>query len=206
MESSDISKLIDLYLDGHNVSEISRCLKTDKKEIKEYINDLGLNKTAQYLVSKPQEYIYQTCCKLFGKQNVKQEYYIESGQRIDIVVPMNGIAIEYHGVQHFKFIEFFHKDKANLEKISKADEDKERYCIENGWCYVLFTCYDKLSEDLIAERIKNSMMSCESLSAKKREKKVDSFKEAAKEKNREYRKKAYRNYKQIKKARKMNGN
>ena len=205
MESSDISKLIDLYLDGHNVSEISKCLKADKSEIKGYIVELGLNKTAQYLVSKPQEHIYQICCKLFGKANVKQEYYIDTGQRVDVVIPANGIAIEYHGIQHFNFIEFFHRDKAGFEKTLKADEEKEKYCIENGWCYVLFTCYDKLSEDFVTEKIKNAMLSCSDLSSKGRSIK-NQFKEDMKERNREYRRKAYRNYKQIKKARKANGN
>lgn len=205
MESTEISKLIDLYLDGHNVSEISKCLKTNKEEVKEYIARLGLNKTAQYLVSKPQEYIYQVCCKIFGRQNVKQEYYLENGQRIDVVVPNSGLAIEYHGIQHFNFIEFFHKDKDSFEKSVKSDADKEKYCIEDGWCYVLFTCYDKLSEDFILEKIKDAMSDC-NISAKEKHKKINPAKEAVKERNKEWRRKTYRNYKQIKKARKMNGN
>lgn len=47
---------------------------------------------------------------------------------IDIFLPEIKIAIEIQGVQHFKFIEFFHKSYTDFEKRKIYDNEKRNLC------------------------------------------------------------------------------
>ncbi len=42
------------------------------------------------------------------------------------------LAFEYHGHQHFNFVDVFHKDRASLEKRKKDDAVKRKLCQENS--------------------------------------------------------------------------
>lgn len=43
-----------------------------------------------------------------------------------------GIAIEYNGEQHYKYIPFFHKTKDTFYNLKYRDDMKKRLCQENG--------------------------------------------------------------------------
>ena len=53
------------------------------------------------------------------------------GMELDGYSQRLGLAFEYQGVQHFKFISHFHGTKANFAKRRKLDALKRRLCIEN---------------------------------------------------------------------------
>ena len=52
---------------------------------------------------------------ILEKMNIKFEDEYEfiklSKRRFDFYLPKYNLVIEYHGIQHFKFIKFFHKTK-----------------------------------------------------------------------------------------------
>lgn len=51
---------------------------------------------------------------------------------LDCYNPELGIAVEYNGVQHYKFIPFFHKNKEAFLNQKYRDDMKRRICKENG--------------------------------------------------------------------------
>ena len=83
--------------------------------------------------SKLQHLIYQLTLKLYPTYEVVYEYPIgDLGQRIDIFIPMLGIAIEIDGIQHFKFVKFFFKDETAWHTAKRLDEQKEDYLANQG--------------------------------------------------------------------------
>ena len=51
---------------------------------------------------------------------------------LDCYDPELGIAVEYNGVQHYKFIPFFHKNKEAFLNQKYRDDMKRRICKDNG--------------------------------------------------------------------------
>lgn len=62
-------------------------------------------------------------------------------QSLDIYLPEYNIAIEHHGKQHFKPIEFF-GGKYDFDKIRERDERKFNLCLQND-CKLLYFTYKK---------------------------------------------------------------
>ena len=83
--------------------------------------------------SKLQQDIYNLACKAYKPYEVIYEYPIGAlNQRIDIFIPLLGIALEIDGIQHFKFVKFFHKDETAWNSAKRLDEQKENYLVEHG--------------------------------------------------------------------------
>lgn len=104
--------------------------------------------------SKLQHIIYQLALKLYPTYEVVYEYPIGNlQQRIDIFIPLLGIAIEIDGIQHFKFTKFFHKDEAAWHASIRLDERKNDYLAEHGVKLIRIPYDTKIStvEELKAE-------------------------------------------------------
>jgi hypothetical protein len=58
--------------------------------------------------------------------------------RFDFKVTQRGFSgvIEYHGKQHFEYVEFFHRTEENYEKCKIRDEVKKKYCENKGIDYL----------------------------------------------------------------------
>ena len=52
------------------------------------------------------------------------------------------IAFEYHGIQHYKYPNHWHKTEEIFNAAQQRDKDKEQYCIENGIRLIIipYTC------------------------------------------------------------------
>lgn len=55
-----------------------------------------------------------------------------SGLYLDIFLPSASLAIEVHGRQHYEFVPFFHKCKADFLIARKRDRQKQEWCDING--------------------------------------------------------------------------
>ena len=69
------------------------------------------------------------------------------------------MAFEYHGIQHYKYIKFMHKNKNNNFEIRKErDKLKIELCIKNNIKLIIIPyCYDFTDEQKLREFITNSL-------------------------------------------------
>lgn len=83
--------------------------------------------------SKHQRHLFLLLKEIYHKYSVVYELFIPSlGQRFDLFVMELGLALEYDGEQHFKYIEHFHKDTAGYVASKVLDRTKAEFCTDNG--------------------------------------------------------------------------
>lgn len=106
--------------------------------------------------SKAQREIFNMLCSMYPNYTIVYEQSIKSlGQRLDIFIKELGIAIEYDGEQHSKFIEHFHKDIVGFISSGKLDKKKEDFCEENGIIIIRIGPNEKIDKNYLMERIDN---------------------------------------------------
>ncbi|RHZ75235.1 hypothetical protein Glove_216g150 [Diversispora epigaea] len=76
------------------------------------------------------------------------------GLELDIYYPEYGLAIEIHGVQHEKYIKFFHRgDPNNFIKQQERDQLKKELCEEN-WIVLRYVWYYEDPHVIILEHLR----------------------------------------------------
>lgn len=55
---------------------------------------------------------------------------------IDFYIPMLKTAIEVHGEQHYKFVQFYHNNQLGFLKSQKRDREKKEWCELNSIKYI----------------------------------------------------------------------
>lgn len=83
--------------------------------------------------SIPQRMLYNLLKEIYPHYQIVYEYPLgDLEQRIDLFIPDLGIAVEYNGEQHYKFISHFHKDETDWNKSVLLDKQKINYLEEKG--------------------------------------------------------------------------
>lgn len=83
--------------------------------------------------SDSQRRFYDLLKEVYPIYEVIYEYAIgEIDQRLDLFIPVLGIAVEYNGVQHYKFSSFYHKDETDWNKGKLLDKKKADYLNDRG--------------------------------------------------------------------------
>ncbi len=83
--------------------------------------------------SKGQRILFDWAKQLYNNFTIIYEQLIpELNQRYDIFVKDLGVAIEYDGIQHNKFVEHFHKSTEGYVAAKKRDMAKDKFSEENG--------------------------------------------------------------------------
>ena len=84
-----------------------------------------------------QRQVYEWLTELYPNQEIIYEYPIgELGLRIDLFLPLIGLAIEIHGIQHRQFTSFFHKDELAWNQAKLYDNKKKDYLLSKGCTFV----------------------------------------------------------------------
>lgn len=82
----------------------------------------------------------------------EQEHMLTgSFQRFDFFIPdeKTPVAIEYQGIQHYRYIKYFHKNAQGFKDAKRRDELKKEYCRKNG--IILFEIPYSWKESTIKE-------------------------------------------------------
>ncbi len=76
---------------------------------------------------------------------------LNNGQELDLFNERHNFAIEYHGVQHYKFVKNWHKDAAGFQRSQERDNRKVRLCKQLGVkLFVISYKQSKTDDSLIA--------------------------------------------------------
>lgn len=162
------------------------------------IKELGLTwvRRKNKKLSRGHAALFAMLQKLLPNEKVVVEHHIGERLMLDIYCPAYNLAIEFHGRQHFYFVEHFHKTLAGFRESQERDLRKEELCLDNGIVLVVFRYNDNLDEDVVLERLVDAIKSSEPSEPDKKPNgkpkyKGNEFYENAKIRQRAYRKEQY---------------
>ena len=90
----------------------------------------------------------------------------KGGLQLDRYYPNLRLAFEYNGLQHFDYREFFHKDYKIFLIVQNNDQKKQEMCQKAGINLIIIKYNEKLSEQLILDKLKESGFEMEVLCQK----------------------------------------
>lgn len=201
----DDDQLTDLLVDTNlSVKEISLELDRELDDVTKRIRDLGLSwiRRKKGYVSRGQGALMDIMKELLPGETIVSEEPIGKRLRLDVYCPTYQIAAEYHGRQHFQYIPFFHTDKDGFEASQRRDEEKVQLCKDLGIALVVFRYCDTLTKDAVFNRLLDAIRSTPFLEEKKPSMyKGNAYYEAAKKRQREYKRQQYRKMKKAQRGR-----
>lgn len=173
--------------------EIAEQLGFTPAQVSQKIRSLGLGwiRRGRGFASRGQASLTAMVKRLVPGVEIISEYAIGERLKLDIYCPKYQLAVEYHGRQHFEYIEFFHHDSHGFDDHYKRDLRKAEICQEKGIALVVFRYNDLLTEDMVFERLMEALASTKTVEAKPKTLKGNPVYEAHKQRQREYRKQAY---------------
>ena len=65
---------------------------------------------------------------------------------IDFFIPLRKLVVETHGMQHYKFNGFFHKDQRDFNEGKNRDRLKVEWCQLNNFVFVELDCRSNTDE------------------------------------------------------------
>lgn len=185
--------------------EIAKELGWTEKRVSQRIAELELQwvKRSNRKLSRGQASLLHLMQKLLPNEEVIVEHPIGERLRLDVYCPRLKIAAEYHGRQHFEYVEHFHGNLAGFRESQERDDRKVELCLEQGIALISFRYNDDLSEDTVFDRLMLSLAATPTVKEPEPEAqsryKGNPYYEAQMQRQREWRRKQYREMKQRKK-------
>lgn len=130
--------------------------------MKEISNIIGVENAFLKSDSSGAAELHNALCLIYGKDNIKKEYYEEWLRNpktkkimyIDFYIPDSKLAIEYDGKQHYEFVEFIHRKYKNFYNQVYRDRIKERLLRQHGIETVRFKYNEIINYDTVLGKIK----------------------------------------------------
>lgn len=191
-----------LFETDDSISDIAKELCISYAELDKIIRKIGLSwvKDHRKKMSKGQTVLTSIVKKLLPGEKVINEYHIGQRLKLDVYCPKYKIAAEYHGIQHFRYVERFHDSKEDFLEGQKRDLKKMQLCKDNKIALIVFRYDDKLTEEIVYNRILSEIKKSEySIDVKKKSITSNSFYQKAKKVNSDRKKAAYKQLKEKKK-------
>lgn len=191
--------LTDFVFDSNlSTREIAQEFDVSELIIKKRIRDLNLSwvRRKNGHLSRGQGALTTIMRKLLPNEKIVTEEPIGERLRLDVYCPAYKLAAEYHGRQHFQYVQFFHGDKEGFYDSQARDERKLEICKELGIILLVFRYTDVLTEDAVFQRMLDAIRDAPPIvKAEKKSIKGDPYYESWKQRQREYRKQSYRKMK-----------
>jgi len=100
--------------------------------------------------------------RFFGYDNVVTSYHPLWAKSVkdvlyefDILLIKEKILVEFHGYQHFKYPNIFHKTKKEFQAQRRRDRIKQGMAAKNGYKLIIFRYDEPMIKDYIISKIKN---------------------------------------------------
>lgn len=88
---------------------------------------------------------------------LEEEFHLGNNLRLDLFIRDLGLAFEFHGRQHYEFVEFFHGTYENYLRSLQRDTDKQDKCLQLGICLIIFSFESSLEIDIVKEKIQQAV-------------------------------------------------
>lgn len=89
---------------------------------------------------------------MYEKEKTFNDLKYKSKLRFDYYLPQYHLCIEFNGVQHYEYIEYFHRNKAQFQQQIYKDGLKEKYCQDNSISFLELPC------DLTVNEVQSKLM------------------------------------------------
>jgi hypothetical protein len=191
-----------LFSTDLSTREIALRVGATHEQVKGRIAALGLSWVrAHERMSRGHHALFTIMQKLVPGEDVITEQPIGERLKLDVYCPKYRLAAEYHGQQHFQYVEHFHGDMEGYRDSMRRDARKIEICKEKGIALVAFDARDPMTEDYVFQQLLEALVKTQpskTLVQSVRKPKSD-WELAQAEKQRERRKQTYRRIKQEKK-------
>jgi hypothetical protein len=190
-----------LFTTELSVKEIALRVGATVDQVKERITALGLGWVrARSRMSRGHAALYEIMQRLVPGEEIVTEQPIGERLKLDVYCPKYRLAAEYHGQQHFVYVEHFHGNMEGFKDSQRRDARKAELCQQKKIGLIVFDARDPMTEGYVFQQMLDTMKMMDPVEQQRSVKKIDPYLEARKEQQREYRKRVYR---QIKEERKL---
>lgn len=144
-----------LFETDKSFSAIAESMEITLNELNSMLKKLGLYwvKDHRRKMSKGQTVLTSVAKKLLPGQKIINEHHIGDRLKLDVYCPSYKLALEFHGIQHFKYSPLFFDSREEFIEAQKRDDKKAQMCAEQGIALVVFRYNDNISEDNVYARI-----------------------------------------------------
>jgi hypothetical protein len=130
--------------------------------------------------------------RLLPGEKVEIEYPIGERLKLDVFCPKVRLAAEYHGQQHFVFIEHFHRDMDGFHDSQRRDIRKAQLCQEKGITLVVFCAQNPMTQEFVFNSLMQALSEGPATPGRERKvKEKTAYQLEAAARQREYRKRVY---------------
>lgn len=155
-DDHDSILITDLIFDSNlSTREIARELEATEVQVKQRVRELGLSwvRRRDGHLSRGQAALTAQMRKLLPGERIVTEYPLGERLRLDVFCESYDLGVEYHGRQHFMYVEHFHNDKEGFRDSQRRDERKLEICRDLGIALVAFRYNDSLTEGDVYQRL-----------------------------------------------------
>ncbi len=189
-----------LFETNLSFAEMSKRLAIPEWELHKKIKQYGLGwvRKSRRKMSRGHETLMHMIQKLLPGEDVVTEHCVGERLFLDVYCPSYKLAAEYHGRQHFHFSNYFYKDIRDFHEAQDRDLRKAELCRELGIALVTFRYDEDLNEDLVFDRMMDALKSTPRVKEERKDKrgfKGDHYYEVSKQRQRNWRKAQYREWK-----------
>lgn len=92
---------------------------------------------------------------MYEKEKTFDDLKYKHKLRFDYYLPKYHLCIEFNGVQHYEYVEYFHRDNAHFQQQIYKDGLKEKYCQDNSIYFLEIPC--DLTRDEILIKLMNTL-------------------------------------------------
>jgi hypothetical protein len=131
--------------------EIARQVKATPEQIMGLCNYRGWNRGVKQTKSRGEEELNYLLEDFFSDHNIIPQFYLGEGLKLDFFIPELNLAWEYDGEQHFEFSEKFHRSEKDFLHQQYLDSRKNALCDELGITLIRVSYKDTLDTSLIAD-------------------------------------------------------
>lgn len=143
--------LVDLLFSTDlSVKEMALRLGQPVAEVRKKMAGLGLNWVKERGgLSRGQAALTDIMERLLPGEKVEIEYPIGERLKLDVFCPKLKLAAEFHGQQHFVYVEHFHRDMDGFLDSQRRDARKVEICREKGITLVAFCPQHPMTEEYV---------------------------------------------------------